>query len=75
MKFRIGEKKYYHDADIYDLIADRYNKTPDEIAEELKVKRIWTDGNTVNCTEMDGDDKELNTDDLVQYLCRLVDTQ
>ena len=73
MKFRIGEKKYYHDADIYDLLVRMYNQTPDQIAEELKVKRVWCEGNTVNCTEMNGDDKELNTDELVQYLCRMVD--
>ena len=70
MKFRV---KHYHDADIYDLLVRVYNQTPEQIAEELKVKRVWVDGNTVNCTEMNGDDKELNTDELVQYLCRMVD--
>jgi len=70
MKFRV---KHYHDADIYDLLVRVYNQTPQQICEALKVKRIWTDGNTVNCTEMNGDDKELNTDELVQYLCRMVD--
>lgn len=70
MKFRV---KHYHDADIYDLLVRVYNQTPEQIAEELKVKRVWIDGNSVNCTEMNGDDKELNTDDLVQLLCRMVD--
>jgi len=77
MKFRIGEKKHYHDADIYDLLVRVYNQTPEQIAEELKVKRVWCEGNGVVCEEFgeEGEDNvmEVGTDELVQYLCRMVD--
>ena len=71
--------KYYYDADIYGILADRYNMSSDEIAEELKVKRIWCEGNSVVCEEFGekGDDNimEVGTDELVQLLCRKVDGQ
>lgn len=74
---RLLPPKYYYTADIYDLLVRVYNQTPEQIAEALKVKRIWCEGNGVVCEEFgeEGDDNvmEVGTDDLVQYLCRLVD--
>lgn len=71
--------KYYYDADIYGILADRYNMSSDEIAEELKVKRIWCEGNSVVCEEFgekdDDNVMEVLTDELVQLLCRKVDGQ
>lgn len=65
--------KHYTDADVLSVMLNNLDTNSSEIAENCGVREIKTDCNEVVGVQYNGDEVVIESNDLLQAICRILD--